>query len=109
MRHLNVTIGEHIGTSPLTKKQVKPKNNSVADHLLLCNHSTSYDNFSILMRENKKFLQVFIRKLKIGTLHRHHCTYSTGPSNKIFVRIFFVLIVATLFLLNELFHYSGML
>ena len=37
------------------------------------------------------------------TLNRHHCTYSTGPSNKIFVRILFVLIVATLFLLNGLF------
>ena len=25
MRHLNVRIGEHIGISPLTRKQVKPK------------------------------------------------------------------------------------
>ena len=56
MRHLNVRIGEHIGISPLTKKQVKPKNSFVADHLLLCNHSASYDDFSILTRENKKFL-----------------------------------------------------
>ena len=55
MRHLNVRIGEHIGIPPLTRKQVKPKNSSVADHLLLCNHSTSYDDFSILRRENKKF------------------------------------------------------
>ena len=44
VRHLNVRIGEYIGISPLTKKQVKPKNNSVADHLLFCNHSASYDN-----------------------------------------------------------------
>ena len=56
MRHLNVRIGEHIGISPLTRKQVKPKNSSVADHLLLCNHSASYDDFSILTRENKTFL-----------------------------------------------------
>ena len=41
VRHLNVGIGEHIGISPLTKKQVKPKNSSVADHLLFCNHSAS--------------------------------------------------------------------
>ena len=34
---------------PLAKKQV-------ADHLLFCNHSTSYNNFSILTIENKKFL-----------------------------------------------------
>ena len=28
---------------------------SVADHLLFCNHSASYEEFSILMRENEKF------------------------------------------------------
>ena len=56
MRDLIVRIGEHIGISPLTRKQVKPKNSSVADHLLFCNHSASYDDFSILTRENKKFL-----------------------------------------------------
>ena len=56
MRHLNVRIGEHIGISPLTRKQVKPKNSSAADHLLLCNHSASYDDFSILTRQNKTFL-----------------------------------------------------
>ena len=41
MRHLNVRIGEHIGISPLTSKQVKPKNSSIADHSLFCNHSAS--------------------------------------------------------------------
>ena len=61
MRHLNVRIGEEIGILPLSKKQVKPKNGSVADHLLLCNHS-SYDDFSILTRENKKFFTRIERK-----------------------------------------------
>ena len=56
MRHLNVRIGEHIRISPLIKKQAKPKNSPVADHLLLCNHSASYDDLSILRCENKKFL-----------------------------------------------------
>ena len=42
VRHLNVRIGEHIGISPLTKKQVKPKNSSVADDLY------SLQPFSIL-------------------------------------------------------------
>ena len=55
-RHLHVRIGEHIGISPLTRKQVKSKNSSIADHLQLSNHSASYDDFSILTRENKKFL-----------------------------------------------------
>ena len=65
MRHLNVRIGEHIGISPLTRKQVKPKNSSVADHLLLCNHSASYHDFSILTRENKK---KFLLELKASLL-----------------------------------------
>ena len=56
IRHLNVRIGEHIGISPLTRKQVKPKNSSIADHLLLCNHSASYGDFSILTLDNSKFL-----------------------------------------------------
>ena len=44
--------------STLTKKQGMPKNSSVADHLLFYNHSASYDDFSILMRENKKLLEL---------------------------------------------------
>ena len=55
VRRLNIRIGEHIGVSPLTKKQVKPKNSYVADHLLFCNHSASYDDFSTLTLENKMF------------------------------------------------------
>ena len=36
VRHLNIRIGEHIGTSPLTKKQVRPKKCSVANYVLFC-------------------------------------------------------------------------
>ena len=109
MRHLNVRIGigEHIGISPLTKKQVKPENSSLADHLLFCNHSASYDDFSILMRQNKKFLLELKESLLMTdkpSLNRNITSaplhLSTGPSNKIFVRILFVLIVATLLLLD---------
>ena len=56
VRHLNVRIGEHIGVSPLTRKKVKPKGSAVSDHLLLCKHSPSFENFSVLTKENKKFL-----------------------------------------------------
>ena len=55
-RHLNVKIGEHIGISPLTKNKVKPKGSAARDHLLLCNHSPSFENFGVLTKENKKFL-----------------------------------------------------
>ena len=55
VRHLNVRIGEHMGISPLTRKKVKPEGSAVSDHLLLCNHSPSFGNFSVLTKENKKF------------------------------------------------------
>ena len=32
VRHLHVRIGEHIGISTFTKKQVKPENSSLANH-----------------------------------------------------------------------------
>ena len=56
-RHLNVRIGEHIVISPLLRKQVKPKNRSVVDHLLLCNQLASYDDFSILSARTESFYQ----------------------------------------------------
>ena len=65
MRHLDVRIGEHIYISPLTRKQVKPKNSSVADHLLFYNHSASYDDFSIVTRANKMFLRELKESLLI--------------------------------------------
>ena len=41
---------------PYQKKQVKPKNSSITNHLLFCNHSASYGYFIIVMSENKKIL-----------------------------------------------------
>ena len=46
----------YIDISPPTKKQAKPKNSSIADHLLIFNHSASYDDFITLTRDNKRFL-----------------------------------------------------
>ena len=57
IRHLHIRSGEHIGVSPLTGKKVKPSNNSaICDHLLHCNFLPSFDNFSVLAYENKKYL-----------------------------------------------------
>ena len=54
---LRYKIWEHISVSPFTGKKVKPiKNSAVRDHLLRCNYSSSFDNFSILAHKNKKFL-----------------------------------------------------
>ena len=54
VRHVNVRTGEHIGISPLIKK-VKPKGSAASDHLLFCNHSPSFESYSVLNKENKKF------------------------------------------------------
>ena len=52
IRHLDIRSGEHIGVSPITGKKVKPSNNSaICDHL-----RPSFDNFSVLAHENKKYL-----------------------------------------------------
>ena len=57
IRHLDIRSGEHMGVSPRTAKKVKPiKSNAVGDHLLHCSYLPSFDNFSILAHENKKFL-----------------------------------------------------
>ena len=55
--------GEHIGVSPLTGKKVKPSNDSaICDHLLHCNFLPSFDNFSVLAYENKKYERQTITK-----------------------------------------------
>ena len=57
IRHLDIRSGEHIGVSPLTGKKVKPSNNNaICDHLLHCNFLPSFDNFSVLVYESKKYL-----------------------------------------------------
>ena len=56
VRHLDVRIGDYIGISSLTKKKVKPKGSAVSDHLLLCNHPSSFENLSVLTKENRKFV-----------------------------------------------------
>ena len=67
MRHLDIRSGEHIGASPLTKKKVKPsKNSAICYHLLHCNLSPSFDNFSVLVHENKR---VFIRNQRKPANH----------------------------------------
>ena len=46
----------HMKISPLPKKKVRLKHSVVSDHLLLCNHSPSFESFSALNKENKKFV-----------------------------------------------------
>ena len=54
VRHMDARIGKHIGISAVTKMLVK--NSSVGDHLICSTFLASFGGFSILNRENKKFL-----------------------------------------------------
>ena len=57
VRHLAVRSGEHIGISPLTNKRVQPrKDSAVCYHLLNCNYSQTFEDFSVLCHKNKNYL-----------------------------------------------------
>ena len=75
--HFNVRTIEHLVYTTYQKI-------SSADHLPFCNHSAFYDDFSIIMGENKYFL---LEVLVVRSL----------------LEYYLLLIVATLFLLNGLF------
>ena len=56
--HSKVRICEHLGISPLTGKKVKIDNKdlmNIPKHLLCCNYSPSFEDFSILTRESNDF------------------------------------------------------
>ena len=57
VRHIAVRSGELTGISPLTNKKVQPRKDSAAcHHLLNCNNSFTFEDFSVLCHENKKYL-----------------------------------------------------
>ena len=57
VRHLAVGSGEHIDISPLNNKRAQPTKDSVLCHYLLnCNYSPTFEDFSVLCHENKKYL-----------------------------------------------------
>ena len=52
-----VRSGEHIDISPLTNKRIQPrKDSAVYHHLLNWNYSPTFEDFSVLCHENKKYL-----------------------------------------------------
>ena len=56
-RHLKVRSEEHIGISPLTFKKTKPlKESAIRDYLLNCNNIPSFEEFTILVNANNKFV-----------------------------------------------------
>ena len=46
---LDVRSGKHIGILPLTNKRVQPRKDvAVCHHLLNCNYSPTFEDFSVL-------------------------------------------------------------
>ena len=55
-RHFFLRASEYLGVTPLTGKQVKnPKKSAIFDHILLKGHDASFEDFTILLKENNKF------------------------------------------------------
>ena len=68
-RHFKVRICEHLGISHITGKKVKIDSNklmAIQEHLLCCNYSPSYEDFSILTRESNDFKLKIMESLLIA-------------------------------------------
>ena len=69
-RHFKVRMCERFGVSALTKKQVKGDNYSaIKEHHLFCNHSSGFDDFSILASNNNDFKVTLMESLLINRDH----------------------------------------
>ena len=57
VRHLPARSSEYFGIWPLTNKRVQPRKDSAICHRLAnCNYSPTFEVFSVLCYENKKYL-----------------------------------------------------
>ena len=71
--HLKVRAGEHISTSPLTRKRVNNnKKSSVKDHCLFSGHLCSSDDFTILNYESHKFKHLIKEPLLVTKDKPHY-------------------------------------
>ena len=67
--HFKARICEHLGISNLTGKKVKTDNNKltlIQEHLLCCNYSPSFEDFSILTKESNDFKLKIMESLLIA-------------------------------------------
>ena len=68
--HFKTRMCEHLGISALTGKRVKGVNDSaVKEHHLFCNHSSGFDDFSILASNNNDFKVTLMESLLINRDH----------------------------------------
>ena len=64
-RHLKFRSGKHIGISPFTFKNTTPSKSAIRDHLLNCNNTQSFEEFTILKNGNNKFVLQIKRSVLI--------------------------------------------
>ena len=68
--HFKVRMCEHLGISALTGKRVKGDDDSaIKEHLLFCNHTPEFEDFSILASNKNDFKVTLMESLLIN---RHH-------------------------------------
>ena len=61
---------EHLGISALTGKRVKDDDDSaIKEHLLFCNHTPDFEDFSILATNNNDFKVMLMESLLINRDH----------------------------------------
>ena len=60
---------EHLGVSARTGKRMKGDNDSAVKEHLFCNHSSGFDNFSILASNNNDFKVTLMESLLINRDH----------------------------------------
>ena len=69
-RHFKVRMCEHLGISALTGKRVKGDDDSaIKEHLLFCNHTPDFEDFSILATNNNEFKVTLMDSLLINRDH----------------------------------------
>ena len=83
VRYLAVKSGEDITVSLLTDKRLQPrKDSSVYHHSLNCKCSSSFESFSVLYHENKKYFielkeSPFIMRDRPSMKHKKHTIRSS--------------------------------
>ena len=69
-RHFEFKMWEHSRISALTGKRIKRADDSaIKEHLLFCNHTPDFEDFSILAANNNNFKVTLMEKLLINTDH----------------------------------------
>ena len=69
-RHFKVRMCKHLGISALTGKRVIGDDDStIKEHLLFCNHTLDFEDFSILASNNNDFKVTLMESLLINRDH----------------------------------------